>query len=130
MSKGKVVVIGDAAHATSPHHGAGAGFAIEDAAVLAEMLSDDHVQSGKDIATTFSVFNECRKERGQWLVRSSRIIADCYEWRAEGIGKDFAKIEKEINRRNGIIANVNVQQMCDDARDLLVKRLSTGEAAT
>jgi 2-polyprenyl-6-methoxyphenol hydroxylase-like FAD-dependent oxidoreductase len=41
--RGRVVLIGDAAHATSPHVGQGAAMAIEDAVVLAEEVtgSDD-----------------------------------------------------------------------------------------
>lgn len=41
----RVVLIGDAVHATTPHLGQGAGMAIEDALVLAETLhSDDDIQ--------------------------------------------------------------------------------------
>jgi 2-polyprenyl-6-methoxyphenol hydroxylase-like FAD-dependent oxidoreductase len=36
--RGRVVLIGDAAHATTPHVGYGAGLAVEDAVVLAELL--------------------------------------------------------------------------------------------
>ncbi len=36
--RGRVLLIGDAAHATTPHLGQGAGMAIEDAVVLAEEL--------------------------------------------------------------------------------------------
>ncbi len=39
--RGRVVVIGDAAHTTTPHLATGAGIAIEDAVVLAEMLAGD-----------------------------------------------------------------------------------------
>jgi 2-polyprenyl-6-methoxyphenol hydroxylase-like FAD-dependent oxidoreductase len=39
--RGRVVVIGDAAHTTTPHLATGAGIAIEDAVVLAEMLATD-----------------------------------------------------------------------------------------
>ncbi|MBD8495090.1 FAD-dependent oxidoreductase [Pseudomonas syringae] len=39
--RGRVLVIGDAAHATTPHLGQGAGMAIEDAVVLAEELTAD-----------------------------------------------------------------------------------------
>lgn len=39
--RGRVVLIGDAAHATTPHLGQGAGMAIEDAIVLAELLGQD-----------------------------------------------------------------------------------------
>jgi 2-polyprenyl-6-methoxyphenol hydroxylase-like FAD-dependent oxidoreductase len=37
--RGRVLVIGDAAHTTTPHLATGAGIAIEDAVVLAELLS-------------------------------------------------------------------------------------------
>ena len=39
--RGRVVVIGDAAHTTTPHLATGAGIAIEDAVVLAELLASD-----------------------------------------------------------------------------------------
>jgi 2-polyprenyl-6-methoxyphenol hydroxylase-like FAD-dependent oxidoreductase len=39
--RGHVAVIGDAAHTTTPHLATGAGIAIEDAVVLAEMLAGD-----------------------------------------------------------------------------------------
>ena len=39
--RGRVVVIGDAAHTTTPHLATGAGIAIEDAVVLAELLATE-----------------------------------------------------------------------------------------
>jgi 2-polyprenyl-6-methoxyphenol hydroxylase-like FAD-dependent oxidoreductase len=39
--RGRVAVIGDAAHTTTPHLATGAGIAIEDAVVLAELLTTD-----------------------------------------------------------------------------------------
>ena len=39
--RGRVAVIGDAAHTTTPHLATGAGIAIEDAVVLAELLAAD-----------------------------------------------------------------------------------------
>lgn len=121
--KGKICISGDAAHATSPHHGAGAGFCIEDSAIMAELLADDRVQSGSDLEAVFAAFDESRRERTQWLVQSSRRIGNCYEWRAENVGKDFKKIEAEINERNGVIANVDVKAMCEAAKEESGKRL-------
>ncbi|KAL6243946.1 hypothetical protein RBB50_009380 [Rhinocladiella similis] len=83
MYKGRICISGDAAHATSPHHGAGAGFCIEDSAVLAELLADESVQTPQDLEAVFATFNAERKARGQWLVQASRHIGDCYEWRAK-----------------------------------------------
>ncbi|KAI8691838.1 hypothetical protein LRP88_09101 [Fusarium phalaenopsidis] len=119
--KGRVCIAGDAAHATSPHHGAGAGFCIEDSAFLAELLSS--VDSSRDLPSVFETFDECRRERSQWLVQSSRWIGDCYEWLADGIGSDMAKIESEINERNGIIANFDLEGEVAQAKVDLQKRL-------
>lgn len=124
FNKGRICISGDAAHATSPHHGAGAGFCIEDSAVLAELLADKRVRTPQHLEAVFETFNEQRKERGQWLVQSSRFIGDCYEWRAPGVGRDFAKIEQEINTRIGIINNVDVGEMCEQARRALGARLA------
>lgn len=91
---------------------------------MAELLADEAVKSGQDLEAVFSTFHEVRKERGEFLVQSSRRIGDVYEWRAEGVGSDFAKMEKEINWRNATIGNVNVSEMCKDARSKLQSKLS------
>jgi len=39
--RGRVLLIGDAAHATTPHVGYGAGLAVEDGIVLTELLQDE-----------------------------------------------------------------------------------------
>ena len=39
--RGRAMVIGDAAHTTTPHLATGAGIAIEDAVVLAELIASD-----------------------------------------------------------------------------------------
>ncbi|KAH2138764.1 hypothetical protein KXW66_008394 [Aspergillus fumigatus] len=122
--KGRICISGDAAHATSPHHGAGAGFCIEDTAVLATLLEDERVQSHKDLEAALAAYDTSRRERSQWLVQSSRFIGNSYEWLAEGVGDDFKKIEEAINHRNGIIANADIPKMCQEAREQLGKRLS------
>lgn len=122
--KGRVCITGDAAHATSPHHGAGAGFCIEDSAVLAELLSDEAVKDHRDLEAVFAAFDASRRERCQWLVKSSRWIGDCYEWRAEGVGRDFGKIEDEINRRMGIISGIDIDEVCGQARGFLRKMVA------
>ena len=128
MNKGRILISGDAAHATSPHKGSGAGLAIEDSAVLAELLASDHMQGAKDLEAAFAAFNEVRKARGQWLVMASRRAGDLYEWRADGVGKDFKKIEDEINVSNAVIAEGNVREMCNEAIALLAKNIGSQRA--
>lgn len=65
--KGRVVLIGDAAHASSPHIAQGASMAIEDAVVLAELLSQD---SG--IANAMSEFERRRFPRCKFVQDLSR----------------------------------------------------------
>lgn len=91
---------------------------------MAELLADERVQSHSDLEAALAAFDAIRKERGQWLVQSSRFIGDCYEWRADGVGDDFRKIEAEINRRNGIINNIDIGEMTQQAKEDLGKKLS------
>jgi 2-polyprenyl-6-methoxyphenol hydroxylase-like FAD-dependent oxidoreductase len=69
--KGRVVLLGDAVHATTPHLGQGAGMAIEDAIVLAEEL-DKHAE----IEPALESYRARRYERCRYIV--SRSLAICY----------------------------------------------------
>jgi 2-polyprenyl-6-methoxyphenol hydroxylase-like FAD-dependent oxidoreductase len=58
--RGRVVVIGDAAHTTTPHLATGAGIAIEDAVVLAELIATE--PSAPQMLAKFMTrrFDRCR----------------------------------------------------------------------
>lgn len=124
-NKGKVCVIGDAGHATSPHHGAGAGICIEDCAVMAELLADPLVakEGDRGLAAAFHAYNQSRLERTQWLVQSSRRSGDLYDWRAEGVGKDLEKIEEECRASNEKIWNGQIDEMVKEAKEILAAAL-------
>jgi salicylate hydroxylase len=122
-AKGKVCVIGDAAHATSPHHGSGAGFAIEDSAVLAELLANPAAKSPAGLRTAFQAFDQCRRPRSQWLVASSRRTGELYEWQAPGVGADIPKIAEEVYGRFEKIWQGDVKQMTAEAQTIFQKLL-------
>jgi 2-polyprenyl-6-methoxyphenol hydroxylase-like FAD-dependent oxidoreductase len=67
--KGRVLLIGDAAHATTPNMGQGAAMAIEDAAVLCEMLAP-----GDSWADLMPKFSARREPRVRFIVDQSRRI--------------------------------------------------------
>lgn len=67
----RVVLIGDAVHATTPHLGQGAGMAIEDALVLAESL-----QSFNDPEQALSAFYYRRRDRCQRIWHDSLRVGD------------------------------------------------------
>ncbi|KAG5915163.1 hypothetical protein E4U61_004949 [Claviceps capensis] len=130
FAKGPVCLVGDAAHATSPHHGAGAGFCIEDAAVLAQLFANDEILDRRAVQVALAVYDACRRERASWLVQSSRHIGNTYEWIAEGIENDFTRIQEEITHRNGVIANADIMAICDEAKDEFCKRWASKASAT
>lgn len=65
----KMVIIGDAAHATSPSSGQGASMAIEDAVVLAK-----HVRDEPDLTVAFARYVAARRARVERVVRYSKQI--------------------------------------------------------
>lgn len=64
---GRICLLGDAAHATSPSAGQGASMALEDALVLAQCLRD---AAGPEAA--FARFEACRRARVEHVVRLAR----------------------------------------------------------
>ncbi len=69
FSFGRIVLIGDAAHATTPNMGQGACQAIEDAVVLAQCIADN-----SDFETAFKMFEKCRLKRTKWITDTSRKV--------------------------------------------------------
>lgn len=61
-SQGRVVLIGDAAHASSPSMAEGAGMAVEDALVLAETIAN-----GGELTDVLKTFVTRRKARVEWV---------------------------------------------------------------
>jgi len=67
--KNRVIVIGDAAHATIPQLGSGAALAIEDAVVLTEEL-----QKSTTVEEAFDNFMNRRLQRCQMVVEASETL--------------------------------------------------------
>jgi 2-polyprenyl-6-methoxyphenol hydroxylase-like FAD-dependent oxidoreductase len=69
--RGRVVLIGDAAHATTPHLASGAGLAAEDGLALAE-----EVAAADDVEQALSAFSARRFERVRMVVENSLRIGE------------------------------------------------------
>lgn len=67
--KGNIILLGDAAHATTPNLGQGACQAIEDAYVIAECLTKN-----EEISTAFAKFQAIRMEKAKHIVNTSWIF--------------------------------------------------------
>jgi 2-polyprenyl-6-methoxyphenol hydroxylase-like FAD-dependent oxidoreductase len=68
---GRVALLGDAVHATTPHLGQGAGMAIEDSLVIAEELARH--DSADD---AFRAYRNRRFERCKYIVERSKAVGD------------------------------------------------------
>jgi 2-polyprenyl-6-methoxyphenol hydroxylase-like FAD-dependent oxidoreductase len=66
----RVLLLGDAAHATTPNLGQGAGMAVEDAAVLARCLR----AMSADLPAAFRAFDQQRRPRTRRIVEQSRQL--------------------------------------------------------
>jgi 2-polyprenyl-6-methoxyphenol hydroxylase-like FAD-dependent oxidoreductase len=87
--RGRVVLLGDAVHAATPHLGQGAGMAIEDSLVLAEELA----RHG-DVDSAFNAYRARRFERCAYIVRAS--LAICMGQLGKGPPVDNAKATAEM----------------------------------
>lgn len=128
---GRVCLAGDAAHASSPFHGAGACMGVEDALVLVSVLQTALSQArvvskGEAVSAALQAYSTVRLERSQWLVSSSREMGDIYEWRYSATGKDPEKIKAEIESRSRKLWDFNVDRMITEAKSECERRLELG----
>ncbi|OHU53773.1 salicylate hydroxylase [Mycobacteroides chelonae] len=70
-STNRVAVLGDAAHATTPHLGQGANQAIEDAVTLGVLLAD---AEPLQVPERLRLYERLRRERTQRIQRDSRVM--------------------------------------------------------
>ncbi|KAI7779908.1 hypothetical protein LA080_000231 [Diaporthe eres] len=123
-SKGSICIVGDAAHASSPHHGAGAGVGIEDSlclvtaieAAFGEYRDSGDISASEAVRAAFSAYDEVRRERSQWLVKSSREVSEIYEMTYPDTGRDMEKCLKEIERRSHKIWYFDYELMLKETR--------------
>jgi salicylate hydroxylase len=111
---GKVVLIGDAAHAMVPFLAQGASMSIEDGPALAECLS--RVREIKDIPKYLGIFEELRKPRCERMQLCSRLNGQMWhlpdgpqqEERDRGFARDdFAEAGSESSQQQQQGENVN-----------------------
>ncbi len=74
-ARGRVVLLGDAAHAMTPNIGQGAGMAMEDAAVLAEQLASAQ-RGAQRLEQALENYVRRRKPRVESVMRISREVGD------------------------------------------------------
>lgn len=119
--KGRIGLLGDAAHASTPHQGAGAGMALEDAFVLSHVLAQ--VDDANSLEKAFRAYDETRRLRTQKLVTTSREAGEMYDLEGAGIGDDLEKFGANMNVRMNWIWDENLEEELGGAQDILARDL-------
>ena len=131
FAQGLACIAGDAAHASSPHQGVGACMGVEDALVLCEVLdtAENNIRSGglsqeksvlarrSTVERALKAYSETRKERAQWLVRSSREMGEMYQWRYGPTGRDYQRCHDKLDKASRRLWDFSVEGMVTDARN-------------
>jgi 2-polyprenyl-6-methoxyphenol hydroxylase-like FAD-dependent oxidoreductase len=87
--RGRVLLIGDAAHATTPQLAMGGAIALEDGIVLGELLA-----SGEELETVLEKFMERRYERCRMVVENSVQLSE-WEKNAAEHEEDAGRLQSE-----------------------------------
>ncbi|KAF2169684.1 hypothetical protein M409DRAFT_20099 [Zasmidium cellare ATCC 36951] len=94
---GRICLLGDAAHASTPHNGAGAGQAVEDALILSRFMGC--VREERDIEKAFRAYDVVRRPRSQMQVEKARFAGLVYDMQAPGTGDDLGKMREQLSDR-------------------------------
>ncbi|EGS17149.1 uncharacterized protein CTHT_0064630 [Thermochaetoides thermophila DSM 1495] len=96
--RGRICIAGDAAHASGPHLGAGAGMGIEDALVLSEVIARAAGGGEWLVEKALEAFNSLRYERTQEVVHMTRESCELFHWRRPEVSGDPQKFVAEMER--------------------------------
>ena len=90
-TSGTIALLGDAAHAMLPFAAQGAGMAIEDAAVLAKTLSEQPVETAKQITAALTRYARLRRSRVAQVDQAARKQGRIYHYTgALALARDLA----------------------------------------
>ncbi|KAF8621275.1 hypothetical protein AX15_007931 [Amanita polypyramis BW_CC] len=139
-AKGRVLLLGDAAHAMSPHQGTGAGQAMEDAYVLARiLLHSDIAQPAAQIPLITHVYDAVRQPIGNKALLLANTLGKLTELTDDDMELPFVqggdeKVPHEV--LEGYVKKMlghwkwhwetSVEDECQEASRLLQKALNNG----
>lgn len=114
-NKGYVAMVGDAAHATMPFAGQGAGQSIEDGAVLTALF--EHVQRKEDVKYAFAAYDAVRRPRSQAIVNLSREYGRVFAFMHPDVEDDVDKIRMKMYEGEIYASGIDLDKQNQDAVD-------------
>ena len=115
--KGRICIMGDAAHATTPHLGAGAGMAMEDAFILSNLVGQ--ASTASDLERAFMAYDSVRRPRTQVVIESSLLAGMEYAFRGEGVGDDIEQLTTIIRKRFYELWHLHLVADLESAKEIM-----------
>jgi salicylate hydroxylase len=112
-----VCLVGDAAHASTPHQGSGAGMCVEDAYILSQVLSK--CQTREELEIAFKAYDAVRRPRSQEVVKTSREAGQLWDLEGEGVDDDLQALEQNATSRMGWIWDHDISVDLQAAQQIL-----------
>lgn len=95
--RGRLCILGDAAHAATPHNGGGAGMAMEDAYALSQVIS--RVSNAHELEYAFEIYDSIRRQRTQRFVHNGRSSGKTWQLR-DDYAKDVpSKLKEQLDAK-------------------------------
>jgi salicylate hydroxylase len=114
---GRMCLLGDSAHATTPHLGAGAGMAMEDAYILSHLIAAAKGTGG--IENAFRAYDAVRRPRTQKLVEYSRNASFADMFKMPGVGDNPDAIRKPFETWFKWLWHEDLEMQLEHAKSLL-----------
>ncbi|TCD71096.1 hypothetical protein EIP91_000190 [Steccherinum ochraceum] len=108
---GRVVLLGDAAHAMTPHQASGAGQAIEDGLVLASLLARPET-TRETLPIALQTYDEIRRPFSQDILRRSYETGQIYYLQSRRMKDVTAE-----SSANGSVSTETLEGLCGDLRE-------------
>jgi salicylate hydroxylase len=115
--RGRVCLVGDSAHATVPHLGAGAGMAMEDAFILSSLIAS--LDMVTDIEQAFRAYDAVRRPRTQECIRRSIEASQGYGMMLPGVGDEVAALKNRLQESFKWLWHEDLEAQLEVARKLI-----------
>lgn len=118
--KGRTCLVGDSAHATVPHLGAGAGIAMEDAFVLSSLIAE--VGNVDRIEEAFWAYDAVRRPRTQECIQRSLQAAHACDLVLPGVGDDLQEVKERLEGSFKWLWHEDLVAQLEKGKTLLTKK--------
>jgi salicylate hydroxylase len=115
--KNRICLLGDSAHATTPHLGAGAGMAMEDAFILSNLIAA--TGSSDKIETAFRAYDAVRRPRTQQCIKRSIDAALSYDFLIPEVGDNMEMIQRRLDESFQWLWHEDLEAQLQSAKELL-----------